>query len=50
MPIIGFIIGLTQINRNKHGLWIVVRFGRRIPCWDCRHPEPNAGEAAVFSG
>jgi hypothetical protein len=24
MPLIGFIIGLTQINRSKHGLWIVL--------------------------
>ena len=24
MPLIGFIIGLTQINRNRHGLWVVV--------------------------
>lgn len=24
MPIVGFIIGLTQINRNRHGLWVVI--------------------------
>jgi hypothetical protein len=24
MPLIGFIIGLTQINKNRHGLWVVV--------------------------
>jgi hypothetical protein len=24
MPLIGFIIGLTQINRNRHGIWVVV--------------------------
>lgn len=24
MPLIGFIVGLTQINKNRHGLWIVV--------------------------
>src|SRR4051812_47294566 len=24
MPFIGFIIGLTQINRNRHGIWVVV--------------------------
>lgn len=24
MPLIGFIIGLTQINKNRHGLWIVL--------------------------
>ena len=24
MPLIGFIIGLTQINRSRHGIWVVV--------------------------
>lgn len=24
MPLIGFIIGLTQINRSTHGKWVVV--------------------------
>lgn len=24
MPLIGFIIGLTQINRSRHGLWVVI--------------------------
>jgi hypothetical protein len=24
MPIVGFIIGLTQINKNRHGIWVVV--------------------------
>ena len=24
MPLVGFIIGLTQINRNRHGLWVVI--------------------------
>lgn len=24
IPLVGFIIGLTQINRNKHGIWVVV--------------------------
>lgn len=24
MPIVGFIIGLTQINRNRHGIWVVL--------------------------
>lgn len=24
MPIVGFVIGLTQINRNRHGLWVVL--------------------------
>lgn len=24
MPIVGFIIGLTQVNRNRHGLWVVI--------------------------
>lgn len=24
MPIVGFILGLTQINRNRHGLWVVI--------------------------
>lgn len=23
-PIVGFVIGLTQINRNRHGLWVVL--------------------------
>jgi hypothetical protein len=22
-PIVGFVIGLTQINRNRHGIWVV---------------------------
>lgn len=24
MPLIGFIIGLTQINRSRHGIWVVI--------------------------
>ena len=24
IPIVGFVIGLTQINRNRHGLWVVL--------------------------
>lgn len=24
MPLVGFIIGLTQINKNRHGIWVVV--------------------------
>jgi Protein of unknown function (DUF2510) len=24
MPIVGFILGLTQVNRNRHGIWVVV--------------------------
>lgn len=24
IPIVGFVIGLTQINRNKHGIWVVI--------------------------
>jgi hypothetical protein len=24
IPIVGFIIGLTQINKNRHGVWVVV--------------------------
>ena len=24
MPLVGFIIGLTQINRSRHGIWVVV--------------------------
>jgi len=24
IPIVGFVIGLTQINRNKHGIWVIV--------------------------
>lgn len=24
MPFIGFIIGLTQINKSRHGIWVVV--------------------------
>jgi hypothetical protein len=24
MPLIGFILGLTQINRNRHGIWVVL--------------------------
>lgn len=24
IPIVGFIIGLTQINKNRHGIWVVV--------------------------
>jgi hypothetical protein len=24
VPIVGFVIGLTQINRNKHGIWVVI--------------------------
>lgn len=23
-PLVGFIIGLTQINKNRHGVWVVV--------------------------
>lgn len=23
-PLVGFVIGLTQINRNRHGLWVVL--------------------------
>lgn len=23
IPIVGFVIGLTQINRNKHGIWVI---------------------------
>lgn len=24
MPLIGFIIGLTQINKSRHGIWVVI--------------------------
>jgi hypothetical protein len=24
IPLVGFILGLTQINRNRHGLWVVI--------------------------
>jgi len=24
MPLIGFIIGLTQINKNRHGIWVLL--------------------------
>jgi hypothetical protein len=24
IPLVGFIIGLTQVNRNRHGIWVVV--------------------------
>lgn len=24
MPLVGFILGLTQVNRNRHGIWVVV--------------------------
>jgi Protein of unknown function (DUF2510) len=39
MPIVGFIIGLTQINKNRHGIWVVVVAAVAFVIW-----------LAIFSG
>jgi VIT1/CCC1 family predicted Fe2+/Mn2+ transporter len=33
MPIVGFVIGLTQINRNRHGVWVVVVAAVAFAIW-----------------
>jgi hypothetical protein len=33
MPLIGFIIGLTQINKNRHGIWVVVASVAAFVMW-----------------
>jgi Protein of unknown function (DUF2510) len=33
MPLVGFIIGLTQINRSRHGLWVVVASVAAFVLW-----------------
>jgi hypothetical protein len=50
MPIVGFIIGLTQINRNKHGFWIVVASVVVFLAGVVVLLTTTAGEAAVFPG
>ncbi len=39
MPLVGFIIGLTQINKNRHGIWVVVVSAVAFVAW-----------LAIFSG
>ncbi len=39
MPLVGFIIGLTQINKNRHGIWVVVASAAAFVIW-----------LAIFSG
>lgn len=39
MPLVGFIIGLTQINKNRHGIWVVVVAAVAFVIW-----------LAIFSG
>lgn len=39
MPLVGFIIGLTQINKNRHGIWVVVVAAVAFVVW-----------LAIFSG
>ncbi len=39
LPLVGFIIGLTQINKSRHGIWVVVASVVAFMIW-----------LAIFSG
>jgi hypothetical protein len=50
MPLVGFIIGLTQINRNRHGLWVVLLSIAAFFGWVILISALAAQEAAECTG